>query len=184
MDRWDVILPLVLAALVAYVVVAFVRRAARALAQARELERYVRETAAVAANVDATLGRLITRVDAVRRGQVAPGEAETDLADAALALEADLEAATAVEPPSGLPKGAPNLGRDVERALRALEMVSHGCRVASGAEGRRQGELEAQTSIKRGYLNLLHAREAFLEHASDAAATRAEAARKWRASRI
>jgi hypothetical protein len=26
-------------------------------------------------------------------------------------------------------------------------------------------ELEAQTSIKRGYLNLIHAREAFAEHA-------------------
>jgi hypothetical protein len=183
MDRWDIVLPLLLAALVAYVVVAFVRRAALALAQARELERYVRETAAVAANVDATLGGLIARVDAVRRGQIAATEVETDLADGARALETDLGAATAIEPPSGLPKSAPNLAHDVERAMRALEMVSHGCRLASGAEGRR-GELEAQTSIKRGYLNLLHAREALLEHASDAAAARVDALRKWRASRI
>jgi hypothetical protein len=184
MDRWDVVLPLVLAALVAYVVIAFLRRGARALAHARELERYGRETQVVATDVDATLGRIIARVDGVRRGQVPASEVEEDLAEFARELEADLEAARAIKPPSGLAKGAPDLPQDVERAQRALEMVSHGCRLASSSEGRRSGELEAQTSIKRGYLNLLHAREALLEHASDAAAARADAARKWRASRI
>ena len=38
-------------------------------------------------------------------------------------------------------------------------MVEHGAEIL--AQVRRRGrELEAQTSIKRGYLNLLHAREA------------------------
>ena len=51
-----------------------------------------------------------------------------------------------------------------ERAERALAMVDHGAKIL--AQVRRRGrELEAQTAIKRGYLNLIHAREAILRHA-------------------
>ena len=46
-------------------------------------------------------------------------------------------------------------------------MVEHGAKIL--AQVRRRGrELEAQTSIKRGYLNLLHAREAIVRHAAAA----------------
>jgi hypothetical protein len=62
-------------------------------------------------------------------------------------------------------------------------MVDHGCQLAAGVGGRRS-ELEAQTSIKRGYLNLLHAREALSEHAADVVSLREDVMRKWRASRI
>ncbi|HXG40826.1 MAG TPA: hypothetical protein VNJ28_07780, partial [Candidatus Limnocylindrales bacterium] len=56
---------------------------------------------------------------------------------------------------------------ELERAGRALEMVEHGRSILASA--RRGGrELEAQTSIKRGYLNLLHAREAIRRHAAEA----------------
>jgi hypothetical protein len=52
-------------------------------------------------------------------------------------------------------------------------MVEHG--VAILAAVRRGGrELEAQTSIKRGYLNLIHAREAIREHAARAASLEAD----------
>ncbi len=48
---------------------------------------------------------------------------------------------------------------ELERAGRALAMVEHGATIL--AQVRRRGrELEAQTSLKRGYLNLLHAKEA------------------------
>jgi hypothetical protein len=48
-------------------------------------------------------------------------------------------------------------------------MVEHGAGIL--AQARRRGrELEAQTSIKRGYLNLLHAREAIARHAARAVA--------------
>jgi hypothetical protein len=43
-------------------------------------------------------------------------------------------------------------------------MVEHGAGIlASARQGTR--DLEAQTSIKRGYLNLIHAREAIARHA-------------------
>jgi hypothetical protein len=46
-------------------------------------------------------------------------------------------------------------------------MVDHGAGIL--AQVRRRGrELEAQTSIKRGYLNLIHAREAIVRHAAAA----------------
>jgi hypothetical protein len=52
---------------------------------------------------------------------------------------------------------------ELERAGRALEMVEHGRSIqASARSGGR--EVEAQTSIKRGYLNVLHAREAIAQH--------------------
>ena len=54
---------------------------------------------------------------------------------------------------------------ELERAERALAMVDHGATIL--AQVRRRGrELEAQTSIKRGYLNLIHAREAIARHAA------------------
>ena len=54
----------------------------------------------------------------------------------------------------------PDLVAELERAGRALEMVDHGCDDPGHRVAARARELEAQTSIKRGYLNLLHAREA------------------------
>ena len=62
-------------------------------------------------------------------------------------------------------------------------MVEHGATILVTVR-RGNRELEGQTSIKRGYLNLLHAREAIARHAAmveetdAAAAERADAARR------
>jgi hypothetical protein len=56
---------------------------------------------------------------------------------------------------------------ELERAQRALGMVEHGASILVMAR-RGPRELEAQTSIKRGYLNLIHAREAIARHALEA----------------
>ncbi|MGH2512091.1 MAG: hypothetical protein ACRDGQ_05340, partial [Candidatus Limnocylindrales bacterium] len=71
---------------------------------------------------------------------------------------------------------------ELERAGRALEMVSHGCELLAAA---RSGyhELEAQTAVKRGYLNALHAREAIARHAADLASGRPIEERRWLSSR-
>jgi len=45
-------------------------------------------------------------------------------------------------------------------------MVEHGATILIGVR-RGPRELEAQTAIKRGYLNLIHAREAFARRALD-----------------
>ena len=46
-------------------------------------------------------------------------------------------------------------------------MVEHGTTIMVNVR-RGPRELEAQTAIKRGYLNLIHAREAFARRALDA----------------
>jgi len=51
---------------------------------------------------------------------------------------------------------------ELERAGRALELVEHGCDLARDGNRLERGP-EADTSIKRGYLNLVHARESFQE---------------------
>ena len=72
---------------------------------------------------------------------------------------------------------------ELERAGRALEMVAHGCELlATMRSGYR--ELEAQTAVKRGYLNALHAREAIARHADDLASGRTMDERRWLSSRL
>jgi hypothetical protein len=63
----------------------------------------------------------------------------------------------------------PDLVHELDRAGRALEMIGHGCTLMAAAS-RPNAELEAQTSIKRGYLNLIHAREAIGRLATEAIA--------------
>jgi hypothetical protein len=57
-------------------------------------------------------------------------------------------------------------------------MVEHGASImASASAGQRFGE--AQTAIKRGYLNVIHAREAIARHAADIAAVRSAEESRW-----
>jgi hypothetical protein len=58
---------------------------------------------------------------------------------------------------------------ELERASRAISMIEHGCAIQISARAGVR-ELEAQTAIKRGYLNVLHAREAIHRHRLEAAA--------------
>jgi hypothetical protein len=62
-------------------------------------------------------------------------------------------------------------------------MASHGCTLMAAASGRHR-ELEAQTAIKRGYLNALHAREAIARHADDLASLRPAEQRRWLSRRV
>jgi hypothetical protein len=76
-----------------------------------------------------------------------------------------------------------NLLAELERAARALEMAGHGVALMAAASGRHR-ELEAQTAIKRGYLNALHAREAIARHADDLASLLPADQRRWLSRRI
>jgi hypothetical protein len=72
--------------------------------------------------------------------------------------------ARALRGPAGANELRDAIAGELERAARALEMVDHGCAILTSARAGTR-ELEAQTSIKRGYLNVLHAREAIARHA-------------------
>jgi hypothetical protein len=135
------------------------RRAGRFIAATRDVERFRRQADDLTTRIETSLGQICARVDAVRRGQVGADALADDIAASLDAVGRYADEARALRPPRD---GAPirdEIVAELERAGRALQMIEHGRSIqASARSGGR--EVEAQTSIKRGYLNVLHAREA------------------------
>lgn len=140
--------------------------------------------AALAARADGTLGTIAARIDQVRRGQVEASELEEPLPLAQAEVTALAEDGRSLRLPSGLQPVRDDIVEELDRAWRALDMVEHGRSIMLAARLRGR-EIEAQTAIKRGYLNLLHAREAIATSAGMAAAWRSptEARRDARRAR-
>ena len=142
------------------------RGTGRIVARTRELEGFKQQVRDLAARADTSLGGAATEIDAVRRKQVGPETITETVAAATDAVERYADEARGLRGPSSRICRA-DVVAALERAHRALEMVEHGTSIL-GAARRGSRELEAQTSIKRGYLNLLHAREALARHALEA----------------
>ena len=109
--------------------------------------------------IESSLAGATARIDqsaTTSSGRDAIGDTLTAATDA---VERYLDEARALKraarPPSTI---RDDLVADLERAGRALAMVEHGTTIMTSVRGGNR-ELEAQTSIKRGYLNLIHARE-------------------------
>lgn len=173
------VIPLVAFVVLAAVLIVLFRRASRALARTRDEERFRRAVEDLAARIDASLGGVIDRIDAVRRHQVPPTEIEPNLVAAREAVTRYEAEAAALHGPVPADEVREGLLAELERASRALAMVSHGCTLLAEEASARQRELEGQTAIKRGYLNALHAREAIARHADDLATGRPAEQRRW-----
>ncbi len=155
----------------ALAVVVFGRRAGRVLGETREAESFRRGVADLSERAERSLAGVSDRIDALRRHQILPGEIGPNLSAALDAVARYGEEARALRPPPAFAALQAGIVEELERADRALELVVHGCEILG--EGRPRGrELEAQTSIKRGYLNILHAREAVARHAAGVALIR------------
>jgi hypothetical protein len=176
------VIPLVAFVILAAVFIVLFRRASRSLARTRDEERFRRAVEDLAARIDESLGGVIERIDAVRRHQVAATVITPNLAAAREAVDRYTEEATALSGPADTDDVRTNLLAELERASRALAMVDHGCGLLAVVSGRHR-ELEAQTAIKRGYLNALHAREAIARHAAELAAGRPANQRRWLSGR-
>ena len=163
------VIVLVVLVVVLAVAVTFAFRLSGWLVQTRRLLAFQVATADLTFRAEATLAAVSEQVDGVRRG-MRPGEEITaDLARAmASAAGYAAEGRLLHPPPEGTALVA-GIVEELERAERALEMVDHGCQLVETGT-RREHDPESQTSIKRGYLNLLHARESIAEHATAAAA--------------
>ena len=92
-------------------------------------------------------------------GQVGPDTIADTIEAAKDAVARYIEEAKAIRGPRKAQRIRSDLVAELERSQRALEMVEHGTSIMVNVR-RGPRELEAQTSIKRGYLNLIHAREA------------------------
>ena len=159
------VLPIV-AFLILLVLFALVlRRAGRFVAATRDAERFRRQAGDLTTRVETSLGQICERVDAVRRGQVDAGAMSDDIAASLDAVARYADEARALRPPRGAAPIRDEIVGELERAGRALQMIEHGREIQMSARSGSR-EIEAQTSIKRGYLNVLHAREAIGHQAS------------------
>jgi predicted transcriptional regulator len=159
-----ILLPLLAFVALAAGVAVVLRRAGRIVATTREVDGFRRDVRDLAARVETSLEGATTRVDAVRRGQVGAETIAPVLEAAQDAVSRYTDEARALRPRRETQDIRDAIVGELERAARALDMIEH----ASGilVQARRRGrELEANTSLKRGYLNLLHAREAIARHA-------------------
>ena len=67
---WAIVLPIAAFLILAALFGLFLRRAGRLVAATRDVERFRRQTADLAARIELSLAEICTRVDAVRRGQL------------------------------------------------------------------------------------------------------------------
>lgn len=167
MELAAVLLPVMgFIALTAGLIVVF-RGTARIAARTRELHQFRGRVKDLATRVDEALESAAGRIDAVRHHQAGPELISDTVVQTTEDLERYGDEARALKAPRRAQIIRDDLIADLDRASRALGMVEHGVNMlASSRRGSR--DLEAQTSIKRGYLNLIHAREAIARHAGRA----------------
>ena len=177
------VLPIAMFLILGILFLLFLRRAGRLVAATRDVERFRRQVSDLAGRIEVSLAEIGSRVDAVRRGQLDSTAVAGDLAASLEAMDRYADEGRALRPPSSASAIREGIVAELERAKRALQMVEHGVGIQVSARAGSR-ELEAQTAIKRGYLNVLHAREAIARHAADAAEivavdpTRSRAARR------
>jgi hypothetical protein len=153
-------------ALAAGLIVVF-RGTTRIAARSRELHQFRGGVKDLATKIDEVLDTATGRIDAVRHNLAAPDVLGPTVVNTTEALERFEGEARALHGPRRAKAIRDDFVAEIERANRALGMVEHGVNVlASSRRGSR--DLEAQTSIKRGYLNLIHAREAIARQATRA----------------
>jgi hypothetical protein len=153
------------------------RRTAGVVAVTREEDAFRRDGAALAERAATVIGEGAPGIDRVRRRTEAATSLDEPLPQLLEALAGLRAEAEALAPPPALALLRDRLAHELERATRAVETVQHGC-VLLGATAGRPRETEGETSIKRGYLNLLHAREALVTLGVDLRSGRVDA-RRW-----
>ncbi len=174
----DLLIPLAIFVVLLVVFLVVLRRVGNLVAESRESVAFRQQVEDLAARVDATLADIVGRIDALRRQQIEADEIAAPL-DAALdALLKYSEEARALGGPPIVAAAKASFAAEIDRADRALQMVEHGASIlGSVSSGQRFGE--AQTAIKRGYLNVLHARDAIARHATDLATARSAEEIHW-----
>lgn len=181
----DQVLAVASLALFLVLVVAFasiLRRAGRVVVAARVDEGFRRDGGALIDRATGAIDEAAERVDRVRRRQDSPTELDDVLPSLLEALGGFRDEAAALAPPAALEPLRDRIVAELERAARAVEVVRHGCSLLGVTAGRPR-ELEGETSVKRGYLNLLHAREALVTLGVDLEVGRLGATR-WFSERL
>lgn len=173
-----IIVPLVAFLVMAVLFALVLRRTGQVIADTRDADHFRRAVDDLATRMDVSLGGVIERIDGVRRRQLGPDTIADNLAAALDAVGRYLSEARSMRAPSAAKDLRDGLEAEIERADRALRMVEHGCSILKTSRGFGR-DIEGETAVKRGYLNLLHAREAILEYATEIRTSSAGAEPRW-----
>jgi len=119
---------------------------------------YGRAALDIARRVDVSLTELGELIDELRRRKANPEASIDSLRAAAEALRHYTREAEQVDRHTLLAVGSPTFASEIERAQRAVDLIEHGRTLM--LDPKEEGHAEGETAVKRGYLNLLHAREA------------------------
>ncbi len=144
------------------------RRMSTLAARTHELERIQASVDSIDRRLAAATDPLIGRLDAILRRSIEPADVVRDLEPARAMLQELAVEMRALQLPSLLAGQGAVMIHETERAVRAADMVAYGLDAMLAVRGNR--DLEAQTSLKRGTLNLRHARESFARAAAEIAA--------------
>ncbi len=153
----DVLLPLAIFFALGVPIVVLLWRIFVVGGQLRRDAEQDRAAVDLARRADVSLAELTSIVDDLRRRKARPEESAANLEASADALARYVEEASVIDEHVPHPPGG-GLRVEIERAQRAVELIEHGRQQMLLANAERIGE--GETAVKRGYLNLLHAREA------------------------
>ena len=172
----DVLLPLAVAFALGAPIVLVLWRVFVVSGDLRRDAQLGRMAVDIVRRTDLSLDELSLVVDDLRRSKADPEATEASIRACAEALRRYAREAALVDKDVAAREGG-GLKAEVERAQRAVELIEHGRQLM--LDGRVEGVTEGETCVKRGYLNLLHAREAIrakgeaIAAASDPAGTQA-----------
>ena len=161
-------LGLLLALAVVFVIT--LRRMSALAARTRQLERYQQAVETIDLRFAGVVDPMTRGLGEARRGSGNPEALATDAAALHVMLDGLVAESRTLAVPAGLESMALAMTAELERADRAADFVEHGlATLAAAVRGR---DFEAQTSLKRGALNLRHARDAYGRLARATAALR------------
>jgi hypothetical protein len=163
----DVLLPLAIFFILGLPILLLVWRVFFVGGQLRREAQRGRAAIDLARRVDSSLAELSTAVDELRQRRAGPEVIEASLRASAQALPRFLLEAATLDKQIG-PAEQGGLRVEIERAQRAVELIEHGRELMLTTRDGRMGE--GETAVKRGYLNLVHAREAVWARANEIAA--------------
>jgi len=135
------------------------RRLSVLVRRTRDLERFQRALEGFSNRLSTTVGPLVRDLDDLRRRAGDPATLAQRIPDAKGELARLAAEGRSLAAPNGLESLGAAMAGELERASRAATTVATGLSAMSDARGGR--ELEAQTSLKRGALNLRNATETY-----------------------
>ena len=164
----------------AIAVVIFARRLGRAVAETRSRQSFRRTARDLVNRACTSLEGVAERIDGVRRQTIDAHLVTENIEAASEAVRRYAEEAEVLAGTSGEAREVRDgILAELKRADRALQLAEHGVTILASSARVRGRELEAQTSIKRGYLGLLHARQSLLRHGERAEEIATVAAPQW-----